>query len=294
MEEAFQEDGLKKEIEEIENSISYLENYKENLKKEAQIHLNNRENSNCRFKKIKSEATEYRNKRDLLNQEVQDLKLKREDLKKELLSKREEIQKKLISYNELKKKIPNNFKSLKIKQEELEWIIQTNPLSKQEEQKLIERINEIEHKLVDYIRMKDLKNNISQDREDIKLLKNQIKSFYEDQTGLSKKSDIYHEEFLKIYKKAEKFRKESFNSHESYKECQDKLFQIRIEIKHKIIRVKGLRKKLYEILKLKQAGKDNDFKKKTLDGALKKFKKDRKVTLEEFKLVLENRESPKD
>ena len=81
-------------------------------------------------------------------------------LKKELLSQRNEMQKKITSLGKLKKKIPTNFDSLKKEQEKLEWTIQTNPLSKQKEQKLIERINEIEYKLVDYIRMKDLKNEI--------------------------------------------------------------------------------------------------------------------------------------
>lgn len=294
MEEAFQEDDLRKEIEEIENSIFQLENSKENFKKEAQIHLKKRESANDHFKKINAEATDYRNKRDLLNQEVHDLKFKRENSKKELLSKRNEIQKKLISLNKLKKNIPNNFNSLKKEQGKLEWTIQTNPLSKQKEQKLIERINEIEHKLVDYIQMKDLKNEISHEREDIKLLQNQMNSFYEEQAKLSEKSDICHEELLKIYSKAKKFRKESSNAHESYIKYQDKLFQIRNEIKHEVIKVKELRKKLYEILKLTQVEKDDDFQKKSLDGALKKFKKDRKVTLEEFKLVLENKESQKD
>lgn len=294
MKEVIKEDDLKKEIEEIESNISQLENSKDDYNKEAQIHLKRRERTNDHFKKIKVEATDFRDKRDLLNQEVHDLKLKREDLKKELLSRRNEIQKKITSLDKLKKNIPTNFNSLKKEQEKLEWTIQTNPLSKQKEQKLIERINEIEYKLVDYIRMKDLKNEISKGREDLKSLQYQMKSLYEEQAKLSKKSDIYHEELLKLQSKANKFREESSNAHESYIKYQDKLFQIRNEIRKKTIKVKELRKRLYEVLKLVQVGKDDDFKKKSLDGAIKKFKKDRKLTLEEFKLVLENRESSKD
>ena len=289
-----QEDVLRKEIKQIEDNISSINESKETLKEEAKKFLDERNNLAKQSKNMKDEVSDLKNNRNALNQEVRKLKLKREKLRKKESENRDRVHPILNSLTKSKLKIPRNVLGLKAERDKLEWIMQTNPLSRKKEQQLIEQIRNVEKKLVEYDRVNDLEDEISKRRAEIKSLRLQMDSSYEKQVEMSRKSDAYHNEMLQLYSKAEGLRKESDHAHDKYNECLEKLFQIRKEYIQQIGRVKELRNKLYEISKIKSMETNEARKKKTVNYALEKFKKEKKVTLEELKILFKNGKLPKD
>ena len=244
---------MRKEIKQIEDNILKLNELRETLEEEAKRWLNERNRLSEQSKKLKEEVGELKKERNTLNQEVQRLKQKREELRKKVLENRDKGHAILNSLTNSKLQIPHNVLDLKAERDRLEWIMQTNPLSREKEQQLMEQIKNMETKRVRYNRVNDLKNEIIKRRTEIDSLKLQMESSYEEQAELSRKSDTCHNEMLQLYSKAEEFRKGSDQAHKNYKEC---LARSR--------------------------------KKESINYALEKFKKGKKVTLEEFKIIFEN------
>lgn len=288
-----QEEALDKEIAQIEHNISQLIESRTTLEKDTKKRLSERNRLNDLFQKLKQEIAALKEKRDKINQEVLGLKEKREELKKILFENRDVVDKIFSSLRELKIKIPHGAHRLTKERDEIDWKIQTNSLSIQKEKELLERIKEIEINLVAFDHSNKLKQELNERKKEIESLKNQMDPLRNQQMELSKENDTIQDEITRLYDKAKKFREESNEAHKKYEEGFKQLVQIRAEYMMQIKKVKELRKKHQDLTESKSIKKMESYKKKSESEALEKFKKDKKITLEEFKMIF-SKETQKD
>jgi len=288
------EEALNEEIEQIEHNISQLIKSKETLEKDTKKWLTERNRLNDLFQKLKQEIAILKEKRDKINQEVLGLKEKREELKKILVENRDVVDKIFNSLRELKIKIPHGALRLTKERDEIDWKIQTNSLSIQKEKELLERIKKIETNLVEFDHSNKLKQELHERKKEIESLKNQMAPLRNQQMELSKESDTIHNEITKLYDNAKKFREESNEAHKKYEEGLKQLTQIRAEYILQIKKVKELRKKHQDLTESESLKKIENYKKKSVSETLEKFKKDKKITLEEFKMIFGKEETQKD
>jgi uncharacterized coiled-coil DUF342 family protein len=289
-----QEEALDKEITQIEDNISQLIESKGTLEKNTKKWLTERNRLNDLFQKLKQEIALLKEKRDKINQKVQGLKEKREELKKILFENRDIIDKIFNLLRELKIKIPHGAHRLTKERDEIDWKIQTTSLSIQKEKELLERIKEIETILVEFDHSNKLKQELHERKKEIESLKNQMDHLRNQQMELSNESDTIQDEITKLYDKAKKFREESNEAHKKYEEGLKQLTQIRAEYVMQIKKVKELRKKHQDLTESESIKKMESYKKKSESEALEKFKKDKKITLEEFKMIFSKEETQKD
>ncbi|MFW9853367.1 MAG: coiled-coil protein [Candidatus Thorarchaeota archaeon] len=288
------EEALDKEIAQIEDNISQLTESKRTLEKETKKWLTERNRLNDLFQNLKQEIAVLKEKRDKINQEVLELKEKREELKKILYENRDVVDKIFNSLKELKIKIPHGVHRLTKERDEIDWKIQTNSLSIQKENELLERIKEIETNLVEFDHSNKLKQDLHERKKEIESLKNQMDPLRNQQMELSKESDAIQDEITKLYDRAKKFREESNEAHKKYEECLKQLAQIRAEYITQIKKIKELRKKRQDLTESESLKKMESYKKKSEREALEKFKKDKKITLEEFKMIFGKEATQKD
>ena len=288
------EEALDKEIAQIEDNISQLTESKRTLEKETKKWLTERNRLNDLFQNLKQEIAVLKDKRDKINQEVLELKEKREELKKILYENRDVVDKIFDSLKELKIKIPHGAHRLTKERDEIDWKIQTNSLSIQKEKELLERIKEIETNLVEFDHSNKLKQELHERKKEIESLKNQMDPIRNQQMELSKESDVVQDEMTKLYDRAKKFREESNEAHKKYEEGSKQLAQIRAEYITQIKKIKELRKKCQDLTESESLKKMESYKKKSEREALEKFKKDKKITLEEFKMIFGKEATQKD
>jgi chromosome segregation protein len=289
-----QEEALDKEIAQIEGNISQLIESKETIEKDTKKWLTERNRLNDLFQNLKKEIAVLKEERNKINQEVLGLKKKREELKKILLENRDVVNNIFNSLRELKIKIPHGAHRLTKERDEIDWKIQTSSLSTQKENELLKRIKEIEINLVAFDHSNKLKQELNERKKEIESLKNQMDPLRNQQMELSKESDTIQDEITKLYDRAKKFREESNEVHKKYEEGLKQLVQIRAEYIMQIKKVKELRKKHQDLTESESLKKIESYKKKSESEALEKYKKDKKITLEEFKMIFGKEETQKD
>lgn len=123
----------RQQIKELNEKISLLREEKDKLEAEAGEWAQKRDRLNERFRKIRVEISELKSERDEANERVKDLKLNRDEVKARIQQKIQELKNLSEEIKTAADKRPSGTQqALQQEFDEIEWKIQTNPLSLQE------------------------------------------------------------------------------------------------------------------------------------------------------------------
>jgi uncharacterized coiled-coil DUF342 family protein len=291
-----------------------LEELKERLKaseKEALELKNNRDSLNLEVKEIsnqirqlltdynsvKEEYMKLKKQKEELYNEVQKLKEERNRIREDLKALSDEIKNLLNEIKNLQEIIGKrkvNVYELKERLEHLEWEYQTRTMNPEEEKSFVERIRDAESLLRAAERYTECLNQVRNLRQllnekrkihkeltdSIKKLSNQyleIKTQFKD---LKDKANNLRSKLSELIEKKEALRRKADEYHAKYIEKINEIKQLREEIERTALMLKAAelsrtlsrrRSELYEIA-LK---------------ALEKYKQGEKLSLDEFKLLME-------
>ncbi|MEM3571100.1 MAG: hypothetical protein QW589_04130, partial [Candidatus Bathyarchaeia archaeon] len=207
---------LTQKLDSLRKELESLKNLKELHIKEAKKWFGERNKLNEEFKKAKIKAKELKGKRDELYLKIKDLKTKRDEIKGITLDKKKEVDKLKEKIDELSKYLPKNPCIIKESLKNLEWKIQTTPLSLEEEKKLIEDIKRLEQKSIFLDEFNKLKAKHTELIAEIKALNIKAKLIHEELSRLIEEMRPYHQKMIEAFEEAKRIKIESDKCHKMY------------------------------------------------------------------------------
>lgn len=267
------------EIKRLEQESIELRRKREALTEEAKNWLTRREAFNKEFKKLKEKAASFKAKRDEANKEVKTLKEERDALRREEAKKREELN----ALRERLKGLPGklgDYARTKAKIDELEWRIQTSPLSKEGERALVERVRDLEAKLSVQKLALELKEKMKKLKEEISLLSSRGDEAHRKLIERAKESEVYHVKMLKLLEEAKKVKGEADEAHRNYIKAKKELSELQMRYIECIAKIKGLERRMMKQKEVKEG-------EEAAKSALRKLKEGKRISLDEFKILME-------
>lgn len=278
----------RQQIKELNEKISLLREEKDKLEAETGEWAQKRDRLNERFRKIRMEISELKRERDEANERVKDLKLNRDEVKARIQQRIQELKNLSGEIKTAADKRPSGTQqALQQQFDEIEWKIQTNPTSLQEERELIEQVRQVETQLNIYKRLEQLRQKGLSTRAEIKALRVQGQSYHDILTKTAQKSQECHEKMISKIEESKRVKAEADSLHQTFMQTRERTRPIQEEIvalSDQIRQVKG------------EVRQKEEEEKKQAEGAIlselesrarNKLKRREKLTWEEFQQLAE-------
>ena len=293
--EQFAGDDLVVKLSKLEENITVLKNQRNEFNQLTKDSLGLRNEINEEIHQLLEKAKEYTVKRDDLNTQVKQLKLKQKELFEGLHVNKEALEEivekeKLLDKGDIQKK-RRSMSNLSSKIDKLEWDLQTSVLKPEEEKEMIqilEKLSESLNRLAEEVHITthqtELWKKISSSQKQINKLHSQIVDYakesqiyhnlmnqqFQQVNALRKKANDYHKDFLKNKKKADNYHKDFLSKVTEKNELKKQLKEAQNE--H--------RKKIRERIKSNIQ--------ESVDKAFEKYENGENLSLDEFRLLVEN------
>jgi uncharacterized coiled-coil DUF342 family protein len=276
----------KQEEKELNERISLLREQKSRVEAEAQAWVEKRGRLNDRFKTIREEIVALKNERDMANQKVKELKLKREEAQTRINQKIQELKSLRTEVRETAKKKPASARlSLQRQFDSLEWKIQTTPLSLDEEKQLVEQVERVETQLNIYRKLEHVRETILNVEKEINSLQAQAQSCHKALTEIAQKSQELHQRMLSRIEESKTVKAEADRLHQSYLETKEKIGTIQQEITVTLDQARQKRQEILQEEQRRQKQAEENLRGKIEKQATEKLKRRQKLTWEEFQIL---------
>ena len=272
-----------KMLDSLEGQIAELRNKVQSLRDEAKEWGEKRDSLNAQNRRIWEEVKELKSRRDELNQTIRRMKEERNKLHEQVSPKRKELDDLRKKMDELPGRGNTRFIAKRIK--ELDWEIQTNPLSLAEERELVGRVRILEEQMLASREAQTVRDRLVELRSEFGALRITANDIHAKMTELANQSQDLHERMILKIKESEAVKPEADAAHKKYSELRNQAEEAYQGYAEILARVKATR------LQMRQ-DRENEEKKRTeaamttgSEVALRRFKEKRKITLEEFKIL---------
>ncbi|MHA1445891.1 MAG: coiled-coil protein [Candidatus Heimdallarchaeaceae archaeon] len=293
--EQFAGDELVVKLGKLEENITVLKNQRNEFNQLTKDSLGLRNEINEEIHQFLEKAKEFTVKRDDLNTQVKQLKLQRKELYEGLqINKKalEEIveKEKLLEKGDIQKK-RRSMSNLSSKIDKLEWNLQTSVLKPEEEREMIqilEKLSENLNRLAEEVHITthqtELWRKISSSQKQINQLHSQIVDY-------AKESQIYHNLMNQQFQQVNALRKKANDYHKDFLKNKKKADNYHKDFLSKVTEKNELKKQLKEAQndhrkKIRERIKSNI--QESVDKAFKKYENGENLSLEEFRLLVEN------
>jgi uncharacterized coiled-coil DUF342 family protein len=250
-----------------------------------------RDGLNAKIKEMSQKASELRKKRDETNSKIAELKAVRDQLRskgKEFSGKLGELKK---TRDELNLAARGRLETLgKAYEAELNLFL-TADLPLEHEINIFNRINELNQRLLASKSANVIHSEISVEYNKAKEIYTDMDSLHAQIQTLAQESQKYHEELIAFYHEIDPLRKEADSYHALLSEKYKGINPLRKKITAIKAEVPKLRDELgiyLEQMKGLQLSKDEQKNQGKREEAKERFKKSGRISLEEFRILVEN------
>jgi uncharacterized coiled-coil DUF342 family protein len=250
-----------------------------------------RDGLNARVKELSPKAADLRKKRDETNAKIAELKAQRDQMRgkgKEFSERIGELKK---SRDELNLTARGRFETLeKAYQEELNLFL-TADLPLEHEINIFDRLNELNERLKATQKANEIHSVITLEYTKGKEIYTDMDTLHAKIQTLAQESQKFHEEMIKLYNEIDTLRKEADSYHAQLNEKFKGIAPLRKKIGVLKTEIPKLRDELgvyLEQMKEYQLGRDQQKNVGKREQAKEKFKKDGRLSLDEFRLLVEN------
>ncbi|MHA1713498.1 MAG: coiled-coil protein [Candidatus Ranarchaeia archaeon] len=293
---ASEDDLEKKSIEALKAELSHLRKEMWPVKEE--------------LRKLREKAWEYRDKRDELNQqvkalsnEIRDKRLERDELNEEVRLQKavrqalwEKVQDLVRQLRELLVDMPRSLTKkqsfLARREKELDWRLQTTPLSLSRERDLVQEIAAIEEQLEDIRKYQKRQTEIDSIKQKISQLRKEADETHRKVKMTADKAQAIHETMVEHLRKIDEARKAADQFHENFINEMQKIAVQSASIDEKQARYNRILAEIrkrdrseYEQRRRNERRKVDDIRKRKIGDAEQKLKTGGKLTFEEFFLL---------
>ena len=280
--------SLPKRIDELDQQLAALKEETVQLKFEAQKWIEKRDSLNAKIKRLREEATDLKERRDALNKKVKELKGLREHAASERKEKKAQIL-------ELKRKLEvllrvkpsRNMQNTQKDIDDLEWKIQTTPLSVKEEKPLIDQVRVLESQLSVHRQIQQLEENIVEMQTEEKALATRTQLLHEKLSKLAQQSQKLHEEMIESLNKSRSIKLDADNAHQRFLQIKQKAQRPHEKCVELLHQIRSLQQKLRQREEKKKTQRQVELREELETQALEKLEQGEKLTWEEFKLLAE-------
>ncbi len=271
-------------LEELNTQIAELKAIYQSSGKEAKIWAEKRDILNNQTKKIWEEIKNLKSRRDEFNGKIKQLKEERTKLNIEAAPKRE----KLVNLRKKMDELPGKKGSAIIIAkciEELDWEIQTNPLTLTEEKELVSRIKILEEQMLANKETETIRDRLLKLQTDFSSIRIKANDIHGKIVALAKQSQELHEKMLEKIKEVEKVKPEAYEAHQKFSSLRSKADETYENYIETIAKVKAIRQQIRQEKENEERNRTEAAIIKGTEQAIKKLKEKRKMTLEEFKIL---------
>ncbi|MHA1650040.1 MAG: coiled-coil protein [Candidatus Helarchaeota archaeon] len=275
------------ELVDLKNKYKLLRSQSMYYNDEARKYQEQRNILNRKVSQLLKEAKKEKQKRNELNQKVSQIKKEREKLRKDLDAKIQEFKTIDAQIKNIPKK--NLISRLRKQIRQAEWTLQTKNLTPSEEKALIDRIDALESKLSQY---KGINKIFQQRRElnaEIESLKAKMKILSDQIHKYSQESQVHHTRMVEILNSIDnEIKVKADEAHQKFLEAKSKADEFYSKSQTLVPRINEIMDELGEIQDVKNVKleKVKEVVENRLDEAMKKFKAGKRLTLEEFTLLV--------
>ncbi len=277
------------ELVDLKNKYKLLRSQSMFYNDAAKKYQESRNTLNRKVTQMLKEANEEKRRRNELNEKVSKIKIERDTLRKELdalIHDFQEVDSELKTKDERGK---NSATNLKKQIHQAEWTLQTKKLDPRAEKELTDLIDALEAKLSQtkdfskgYGQRRQINTDIESKKAQLKILSDQIHQF-------SQESQVHHNHMQEILKQIDnEIKIKADEAHQKYLEAKakaDELFSISQTL---VPRINEIMDELGEFQDMKNVKmeKVKEVVEQRVDEAEKKFKSGKRLTLEEFTLLV--------
>ena len=237
---------------------------------------------------MRVEVKGFRGKRDELNAEIQFIKTMKEERREKRADTIEQFKGQRLKIKTMSTtKETRSSKSLEDKIAEIDWIIQTESHSLEEEKKLVDQVKALEIQLQAHKKIEQLKGKIYGLSAEAQTLKEEIKTDSDKILELAERSQKFHEKMIEGLEKAKTLKMEADENHLKYVENREKAKACHSKFVEKLEQVKALCAAIRQKEEEEKSRHQANLKKQIEGEALEKLKQGRKLSFDEFKILAE-------
>ena len=277
------------ELKEIDQKLSLIKEKKYTQNENIRLLIEKRDKCNLKFKELRQNINKQKKDRDELNEKVKRLKQKRDVIRLEISSKIEEIMNHRQKIDFFRDKLPIR-KNIDLQKEfeDLEWKIQTTTLELDEEKQLVEQVKIIGTQLNKYKKIDKQKKIIFKIQYEINELKKITDKTHEELTKIANKSQETHKSMSLNIEELNNIKEKADHFHFDYLKEKKEQNPLQHEIRKLIDDKNKLRKIIKEQDETRKREAEQKLKKEIKSEAQIKLKNGKKISLEEFKLLIES------
>jgi len=270
-------------VETLDEKIVSLRIIRNRLDDQTKSLAGKRDELNSQFQKLRKQIQELKTKRDSLNRQVRELKEEREEARKKLVARRGETDsvKKVIL--NLEKRASGSYSELRKRMDDLEWTIQTNALSPKEEARLIGQIKGFESRVVVHEKIRELKDKTILLHAGIGAARLKANEAHGKMSELVKESELYHEKMLEVVEQASDIKARADEIHREYVQLKKQADEAHLGY----VKTKEERERIVREDQMKRLKKQQEVKQRIESNAEGKFKRGEKLSLDEFRTLVE-------
>jgi len=281
-------ENLEQQITRLLSELSALKAERDKFNEEAKMWAEKRDELHEEIRKIRQEAKNLKDKRDSLHNEIKFFKTMRE----ERIKKRSETLELLKSQRQkikgmLATKTGRSSKFLEDEIARIDWKIQTEPHSLEEERKLVAQVKTLEAQLQVHKQIEHTNTELDKLKKEIQMLKDEIQTDSSKIHELAEKSQKFHENMMEELEKAKDFQTKADEMHRKYVETKEKANAVHLKCAEMSEQIKNLRTAIQQKEEKERKKQQLDLKKKIENDALEKLKKGKKLSFDEFKILAE-------
>jgi uncharacterized coiled-coil DUF342 family protein len=282
-------DDVPLQMKKLSQQLKSLREQRDFLNKEAEQWAEERDKIHRQVKDLRLEATILRERRDKINAKVKTLKTQRNQtraLVKEKLEETKQTKEKLKLLNMKRPKRP--VEAIRNEKAEIEWKIQTTPLTLQEERPLVRRANQLELQLSICRKIADAKEKIAELQKEIREMNEGASLSHSQLSESAGQSQELHEKMIKTLERTKALQTEADVRHQNFLQNRQKAQKMHRELLQVKKKAKVLEEESMKNRENEKMLRDEEARRKLKADVLKKLEEGKKLTFEEFKLISED------
>jgi uncharacterized coiled-coil DUF342 family protein len=286
-------DSLYQELETLKQTSATKRADIARLKERIEIIVRERDALNADVKRTSEEIRQVRGKRDSLNAKVKELKIRRDALREVASQKRQVLSKLLEQAKGISEQLQGSVSELSRQIKNLEWFLQTNPLSIKAERNLVAKISSLEVDLVKHKGLRNVKDKLFQLRIEVGGLRLQAQATHEELTKVAEESEKTHQQMQELVRVLVAKKKDADAKHREFLERNQERRDALAELRASLERLDKIRAQIGEAKTIPKL-KGERLKMKYKEAATEKVRTGGKLSFEEFQALMEDKSSEDD
>ena len=284
--------AITNQIRELETQVRIWRKKREELNSQVIEKTKIRNQKNEEVRGLIKEANEHKALRDDFNAKISELKSQKQiiDIELKETEKIHDQAENKLEPIEIPKNMNSQLKRYQKELKDLEWKLQTQSFSIEDERRLVDRIADLDQKIEGLAEFKSLSHDRIKSYHTLRKLRNQMYKIIREMNGYVKESRHHHKSMVELFSKANGIRKEADSIHADIQKVKTQADLIHSEFVEKIKLKRSLTNKIKHYsqkIQTEQRNRETRAMKEKSTNVLQKTKDGKKISFDDFKSLID-------